>query len=140
MSIQIPAEQLRDQARIVAPPLRRNRGERAFDMHPAIHFALAGAYGSFVAILAGAFMGPQMVVPSAILLISVVALFLTPALWARVVPQDGLRRQSWPEFLREGVDTISGRLTAGQALAQILTLPALIVALALAMVAIRAAV
>ena len=96
-------------------------------------------YGSFVAILAGAFMAPEMVIPAAILLVSVVALFLTPALWARVVPDDGLRRQSWSEFLREGVDTITGPLTAGQALAQILTLPVLIVALALAMVTIRAA-
>ena len=139
MSIHLPAEQIRDQARVVEAPLRRNRGERVFDLHPAIHLALAGAYGSFVAILASAFMGPQMVVPGAILLITVVALFLTPALWARVVPDDGLRRQSWAEFLREGVDTITGRLTAGQALAQILTLPALILALGLAMVGIRAA-
>ena len=140
MSIHIPAEQLQDQARIVAAPLRRNRGERVFDLHPAIHLALAGVYGSFVAILAAAFMGPELIVPSAILLISVVALFLTPALWARVVPEDGLRRQSWSEFLREGVDTITGRLTAGQALAQILTLPVLLVGLAVAMVVIRAAV
>ena len=140
MSIHIPAEQLQDQAHVIAAPLRRNRGARPFDLHPAIHVAVAGAYLAFVGILAIAFMGPELVVPAAIFIVGVVALFLTPALWARVVPDEGLPLQSWSEFLREGVDTITGRLTAGQALAQILTLPVLVVGLAAAMAVIRATV
>lgn len=138
MSTHIPAEQLQDHARIVAAPLRRNRGERVFDLHPAIHAAVAGAYLAFVGILAAAFMGPELIVPTAIFIVGIVALFATPAFWARVVPDDGLPRQSWGEFLREGVDTITGRLTAGEALGQILTLPVLIVGLAAAMAAIHA--
>jgi Flp pilus assembly protein TadB len=122
----------------VAPPLRRNRGERVFDLHPGVHAMVAGAWMTFVAILCTAFMGPDLIVPAAIVVISVVALFVTPALWARVVPDDGLRRQSWGEFLQEGVECITGRLTAGQALAQIMTLPVLLVGLALVMAIIKA--
>jgi hypothetical protein len=114
-----------------APPLRRNRGERVFDLHPGVHAMVVGAWMAFVGILCTAFMGPDLIVPAAIVVVSVVALFVTPALWARVVPNDGLGRQSWAEFLQEGVECITGRLTVGQALAQIMTLPVLLVGLAL---------
>ena len=139
MSIHIPAEQFQDQARIVAAPsLRRNRGERVFDLHPALHLGLGACYLAFVGILAAAFMGPDLVIPTAIFIIGVAALLATPAWWARVVPDDGLRKPSFAEFMREGVETITGHLTSGQALAQILTLPALIVSLAFAMAIIKA--
>jgi hypothetical protein len=143
MSKHIPAAELGTQARIVAAPaqpLRRNRGTRVFDIHPGVHLITAGAYFAFVAILAAAFMGPDLIVPAGIFVVGVAALFLTPALWARVVPDDGLRKQSWAEFMAEGVECITGRLTTGQALAQILTLPALIVTLALTMAAIKASI
>jgi len=140
MSIHIPAEQIEARARIVTPPLRRNRGERAFDLHPAVHGLTIAAYLAFVGILCAAFMGPALVVPAAIIAVSVVALFVTPGLWARVVPDDEAPKQSWAEFMTEGVETITGRLTAGQALAQILTLPALIVMLAFVMAIIKATV
>jgi len=139
MSNHIPAQMLKQQARIVATPVsRRNRGERVFDIHPAIHLGLGAAYLAFVGILATAFMGPDLIVPTAIFVIGVIALLATPALWARIVPTDGLRKPSFGEFLREGVDTITGRLTAGEALAQILVLPALMVALAGVMALIKA--
>ena len=147
MSNRIPAGQIEAQARIVAAPapaaampLRRNRGERVFDIHPGVHLITAAAYFAFVGILAAAFTGPEMIVPTAIILIGVASLFVTPALWTRVVPDDGLRKQSWAEFMREGVECITGRLTGGQALAQILTLPVLVVGLAVAMVIIKASI
>ena len=138
MTVHQPIVQFEDAIVHCAPPLRPNRGERVFDLHPGVHFMVVGAWMAFVAILCTAFMGPDLVVPAAIVVVSVVALFVTPALWARVVPDDGLRRQSWAEFLHEGVECITGRLTAGQALAQIMTLPVLLVALALVMAIIKA--
>ena len=124
-----PAE-LAEKAAIVAAP-RRNRGERAFELHPAIHLMSIAAYLSFVLILTATFMGPDLVVGAGIVVVSVLALFLVPALWAQVVPDDGLRKQSWAEFLEEGVECITGRLTARQAMAQILTLPALLLGMGL---------
>ncbi|HLL31113.1 MAG TPA: hypothetical protein VK403_08970 [Allosphingosinicella sp.] len=138
MTVHQPIVRFQDAVVHAAPPLRRNRGERAFDLHPGVHAMVIGAWMAFVGILCTAFMGPDLIVPAAIVVVSVLALFVTPALWARVVPDDGLRRQSWAEFMQEGVECITGRLTAGQALAQILTLPVLLVGLALVMAVIKA--
>jgi len=122
---------LAEKARIHAAAPLRNRGARAFDLHPAVHFMLAGAWLGFVGILCAAFMGPDLILPAAIFLVGVAALFITPGLWARV-GDDGIeRKQSWAEFREEGVDTHTGRLTSGEALAQIMTLPVLVLALAL---------
>jgi hypothetical protein len=126
------AEQLRP------APLRRNRGERTFELHPAVHAMIIGAYLVFAAILGTAFMGPDLVVPMGIVFVSIAALFITPGLWARVNPDDGLRKQSWGEFMVEGVECLTGYLTARQALAQILVLPGLMVSLALVFAVIKA--
>jgi Flp pilus assembly protein TadB len=143
MSIHIPAAEIDARARLVAAPATRTaaapkRGRRVFDIHPAVHGLTIAAYALFATILCATFMAPGMIVPAAIVGVSVVALFLTPGLWARVVPDDGKPKQSWAEFMDEGVDTITGRLTAGAAMAQILTLPALVVLLAIAIAVIKA--
>jgi hypothetical protein len=138
MSIHIPAAVLEKKARIVAPPaLRRNRQERTFDLHPAVHLMLAGAWMSFVVILSAAFMGPDLVIPLGINIIGVSALFVVPGLWARVRPDHGSRRPSWSEFMAEGVETNTGHLETKEALAQIFILPVLLLSLATVMVAIK---
>ncbi len=142
MTAHHPLAQLQEDVRVArisaAAPLRRNRGERVFDLHPAVHFMLIGTYFAFAGILCLTFMGPDLVVPAAIVGIGIASLFITPGLWARVVPDDRLPKQSWADFLREGVDCITGRLTAGQALAQIMVLPALMVGLALVFAIVKA--
>ena len=145
MSIHISAAEIEARARVVAAPVaatsaERRRGRRAFDLHPAVHGLTIAAYAVFATILCTTFMAPGMIVPAAIVAVSVVALFLTPGLWARVVPDEGKPKQSWSEFMDEGVDTITGRLSAGAAMAQILTLPALVVCLAIAMAVIKSSV
>jgi hypothetical protein len=116
-------------ARIVPAPTIANRGARVFDLHPAVHLMLVGCYAAFVGILLTAFMGPDLIVSAAIVILSVIALFGTPALWARVAPEDEAPKQSWAEFRTEGMDCYTGHVTAGEALAQILVLPCLLVAL-----------
>ena len=138
MTVHQPYAIFQENVRPAAAPLRRNRGERTFDLHPAVHAMVIGAYFAFAGILCAAFMGKDLVVPAAIFAIGIAALFLTPGLWARVNPDDGLRKQSWAEFMQEGVDCITGRLTAGQALAQILVLPGLMVSLALVFAVVKA--
>ncbi len=142
MTVHQPFAQFREEVRIAsvgaATPLRRNRGERAFELHPAVHFMLIGAYFAFAGILCATFMGRDLVIPAAVFAIGIASLFLTPGLWARVNSDNGLRKQSWAEFLQEGVECITGRLTAGQALAQILVLPGLMVGLALVFAVVKA--
>jgi hypothetical protein len=138
MTIHHPAEILVEKARIVpAPALRRNRHERAFDLHPGVHFMVIGAWMGFIAILLAAFMGPDLVVPAGICILGAASLFVTPGLWARVKGDDGLPRQSWSEFMSEGVETYTGHLKSKEALAQIMILPALLIGLALFMAAVK---
>jgi hypothetical protein len=138
MSIHQPAHVLEQNARIVAPPaLRRNRQDRAFDLHPAVHLMIAGIWMTFVLVLSTAFMGPDLIIPTAINIVGVTALFLVPGLWSRVVPDNGGRRQSWSEFMAEGVETYTGHLKTRDALAQIFILPVLLLSLAGVMVVIK---
>jgi hypothetical protein len=138
MSIHHPAEVLEQKARIVpVPALRRNRQDRAFDLHPAVHLMIAGIWMTFVLVLSTAFMGKDLVIPTAINIVGITALFLVPALWSRIVPDNGGRRQSWSEFMAEGVETYTGHLNTKEALAQIFILPALLLGLATVMVAIK---
>lgn len=137
MSVHQPVAALEQKAILHAAPARGNRHQRTFDLHPAVHVMVAGAWLLFVGILSTAFMGDNLIIPTAINVIGVVGLFLVPALWAKVVPDDGLPRQSWEEFLREGVETYTGPLATRDALAQIFTLPILLLALASVMVLIK---
>lgn len=137
MSIHQPVAALQKKATVV-PVARPNRGERAFDIHPAVHAMLLGSYLAFAGILMTAFMGDDLKVAAGIIVIGILSLFITPAWWSRVVPDDGARKQSWAEFLQEGVECITGKLTAGQALAQIMVLPALMVGLAMVFALIKA--
>ena len=141
MSVHLPAE-LFDKARIASPPaaLKRNRGEYAFDLHPGVHAMVIGIWFAFVAVLCTAFMGQGLIVPAAICVICVTWLFVTPALWARILPKDGLRKQSWAEFREEGVHCYTGHLSSGEAMAQILVLPAMLLGLALFMAIVGAVV
>ena len=138
MSEHHSAEILEAKARILpAPRLARRRHERAFDLHPGVHLLVVGAWMGFVGILLAAFMNPGLAIPGAICLLGAASLFVTPSLWARVKGDDGLPRQSWAEFMEEGVQTFTGHLAAKEALAQILILPALLVGLALFMAVLK---
>ena len=130
MTMHQPFAQFAEDIRPVSfQPAKRNRGERVFDLHPAIHFGLVGAYLTFMGVLATSFMGPDLVIPTVIFGIGILSLFVTPAWWARVKGDD-LPKQSWADFCQEGVECLTGKLTANQALAQIMVLPALMVGLA----------
>jgi len=138
MTVHQPFAQFQEDIRPAEAPLLRNRGERTFDLHPAVHAMVIGTYFAFAGILCLTFMGKDLIIPAAIVVIGITSLFLTPGLWARVNPDDGLRKQSWAEFMSEGVDCITGHLTAHQALAQILVLPGLMLGLGFVFAVIKA--
>ncbi|HEV2568794.1 hypothetical protein [Sphingomonas sp.] len=139
MSFQSPSA-IFDAAKSAALPLRRNRAERVFDLHPALHVAMFAGFGLFLAILAAGLMSHELSLPMAICFVFLAAAFATPAAWARVAGQQEGRKQSWAEFMEEGVETATGRLGGGEAIVQVLILPALLVLWALAIIAIKAAV
>jgi hypothetical protein len=121
-----------------ARPLRTNLAPRTFNLHPALHLTTLGGYLTYLAIMAAAFMNPELVIPFAIFVIVVVAGFLVPGLWARVVPAATGRHQSLAEFVEEGVDTWTGPLSGKGAIAQVTIMPAVLVAWGLIVALIRA--
>ena len=119
-------------------PRLANRAERTFGLHPALFAATIGAYLAFLAIMAAAFMNPNLVIPFAIFVVYLGMYFGVPSLWARVVGRPVGRFQSWAEFRSEGMEIETGHIASGAAIAQVLVLPALIVGFALAVALIAA--
>jgi len=128
MSKQYKGDQLYQVADIVAAPgLRSNLAERPFGLHPALYAATIGAYFAFLAIMAATFMNAELVLPFAIFVIYIVMAFGVPGLWGRMTPRPSGRFQSWAEFQDEGMETETGRIGSGGAMAQVLVLPVLVV-------------
>jgi len=121
-----------------AAAAQRNRADRVFDLHPALHVALFGGFAAFLAILAAGLMTRELIIPMAICFVFIVAAFVTPALWARVAGDQPGRVQTLDEFMAEGVETATGHLSGGAAAVQVLILPVLLTLWALAIVTIRA--
>lgn len=113
-------------------PTLPNRAERTFGLHPALFVATVASYFAFLAILAAAFMNPNLIIPFAIFVAYLVMYFGVPGLWARVVGRPVGRFQSWAEFRSEGMDILTGPIGSGGAIAQVLVLPILIVGFAVA--------
>lgn len=64
--------------------------------------------------------------------------FAVPALWTRMGPSNPVGALSWQRFQREGIATLTGRLGARDAAAQVRILPALVFFWGLACVTIAA--
>lgn len=101
---------------------------RTFDLPPVLHLATAGAYFAFLGFMGTAFMNPELFIPFAIFGTFIAMAFLVPGAWAKIAPKAPGRHQSWDEFMREGIVCATGRLKGGEAIAQVMTLPILIVA------------
>lgn len=121
-----------------AAPRLSNRAERTFGLHPALFVATIGSYFAFLAILAAAFMNPNLLIPYAIFVAYLVMYFGVPGLWAKVVGRPVGRFQSWAEFRSEGMDILTGHISSGGAVAQVLVLPVLVVGFGLAVALIAA--
>lgn len=121
---------------LILPPASNGR---AFDLHPALFAMTIGCYLGFLLVMGMAFMTGELVIPFAIFVAYIGMGFGVPALWARVSPAKG-RPESWAQFLSRGVNTGSGHLTAGAAIAQMMTVPILILLWGVAIVAIRASI
>ena len=115
----------------IAPRLS-NRAERTFGLHPALFVATIGSYFAFLAVMAAAFMNPNLIIPFAIFVAYLMMYFGVPGLWARVAGRPVGRFQSWAEFRSEGMDILTGHIGSGGAIAQVLVLPFLVVGFALA--------
>lgn len=116
-----------------------NRSGRAFDLHPALHVALFGAFFVYLGIMWTAFGEAQLAIPFAIFAVFLAGSFVTPALWARVFPHTG-PKADWSCFVRDGFTCETGHLTAGATVAQVMIMPAMLILWGIAIAVIRASV
>lgn len=107
-------------------PAPRQVIDRSFELPTGLYVTTVGLYLGFLAVMAGAFMNPGLVLPMVIFALFVVAGFGTPMLWARMAPENRQRALTWGQFRNRGIQTATGPLDAGAATVQVLILPALI--------------
>lgn len=99
---------------------------RTFELPPMLYALTAGAYLCFIALLATAFATNELFLPVAVMAILIVAGFGVPMLWTKMQPDNKDVALTWGQFRNRGIETHTGRMTAGDATTQVLVLPTLI--------------
>jgi len=134
-------EQIAEQAIIhaVAPAAIRNAAlDRSFELPSVLYAITAGLFLAFIGIMAAGFAHPEMILPTAIFALFIIAFFAVPAIWVRMQPENPVRAMSWARFQAKGIQTATGLVDARAATAQVLILPVLIVLWGVAAVTIAA--
>ena len=99
---------------------------RTFEIPPAVYALTVGGYLGFLAILTIAVGHPELIIPMVIFTFVIVAGFALPTIWSRMHPENSSKALTWGQFRQQGISTHTGRLTAGEATAQVLVLPMLV--------------
>ena len=114
--------------------------DRSFELPHGLYLATGGLYLGFLAVLAVGLSSPGLIIPLTICAVFIVMAFAVPATWARLKPDNPVAPLAWARFRHQGIMTQTGRLSAGEATAQMLVLPLLIFAWAIVCVTIAATV
>lgn len=128
MSRHLTRELVAQQAEVRRELLHPVVVDRSFELPRALYIATASLYLGFIAVLGLGLATPGLLIPMAIFAVFIVAGFGLPAVWVSMKPDNAVRQLDWGRFRRQGIATLTGRLTAGEAAAQMLVLPILIFA------------
>ena len=110
--------------------------DRNFELPTSIYGAMAALFAVAAGVMAFGFAAPGMVVPTGIIAIFIAMFFAVPTQWVRMKPANPQSAMTWSRFQREGIITPYGHTTAQDAAMQVLILPAVILAWAIAVVTI----
>jgi hypothetical protein len=124
----------------VAQEIVRTRVDRTFELPTGLYAMTVGLYLAFFAMMSVAFMNPELAIPMVVIAAFVFFGFRVAGKWASMKPDSDSEPLTWSQFRNRGIMTMSGKLTAGQAAAQVLILPALILVWGIAVAIIAAAV
>lgn len=138
MSRHFSREAIAEQAEVRVELLQPFTVDRSFEVPKPIYAATGALYLGFVAIMAVGFSSPGLVIPLAICAVFMAMFFAVPAMWVRMKPEGAVAELPWDRFVGQGISTLTGRLSAGEAAAQMLVLPVLIFLWAIACVTIAA--
>lgn len=111
--------------------------DRNFGLPTALYGATIACYLGFLLTVGSAFANPVLAIPMAIIVLLIAAFFGVPAIWTRLRGNPS-EPATLGEFERSGIMTNTGRLSAGEASAQVLVLPVLLVCWGLAVAVIAA--
>ncbi|MCT2398277.1 hypothetical protein [Novosphingobium mangrovi (ex Huang et al. 2023)] len=137
MSKYLSQEDLQDIAVVTDTPARTGI-DRNFGLPGGLYVATVGLYLGFIGLMAALFLNPELAIPMVLFAGFVVFAFGLAGYWAKMKPDNDSAPMSWGQLAARGIDTLSGRLTAGEAAIQVLTLPVLILGWGLAVAAVVA--
>ena len=120
---------------IVAAPAERACADQSFELPRGLYVAMAALFAGFVGVLSLAFRGGHMAVVYGVIFAFIAAFFAIPTMFPAMAP-DGKKPLSWAIFRMRGIQTATGRTSAGEATALVLLLPFLIFCFGMAVAAI----
>lgn len=126
MSKHFTRQLVAEHAAIVAAPKQRHEVDRTFELPKGLYAATVTLYLGFLAVMATGLPTPGLIIPMAIFTLFVVAGFGVPAIWARLAPVSASKPMSYARLRRDGIQTLTGRLSAKDATVQMLILPVII--------------
>lgn len=137
MSQKIAVSELTRVATVSDAPVR-TRVDRNFGLPSGLYAATVGLYLAFIGLMATLFLNPELVIPMVVFAGFIAFSFSVAGFWTKMNPENDTAPLSWGQFANRGIETLSGRLTAGEATIQVLILPVLILAWGLAIAVIVA--
>lgn len=125
MTTRVKSEVLVARDEVVAPPVQRSCDDQSFELPSGLYIAMASLFAGFVGVLGLSFRGGHMAVVYGVIFAFIAAFFAIPAIFPAMAP-DRKKALSWSTFRIRGIDTATGRTSAGEATALVLLLPFLI--------------
>ena len=135
MTTRVKPEVLIARDEIVAAPAERACTDQSFELPTGLYIAMAALFAGFVAVLSLSFRGGHMAVVYGVIFAFIAAFFAVPAMFPAMAP-DRKKALSWAMFRMRGIQTATGRSSAGEATALVLLLPFLIFCFGMAVAAI----
>jgi hypothetical protein len=115
-----------NEAAIVHAALPPAGVDRTMGLPTRLYVATAACYFGFLAILSLALMEPGLAIPMAICFLFVAMFAGVVAKWVRMDPPNSASALSWAAFQRDGMFINTGHIAARDAVAQVLTVPLMI--------------
>lgn len=109
-----------------SPP--RHTVDRTMGLPVGVYAALGACYFGFLGTLSIGLMDPGLAIPVAICFLFLVMFGGCIALWVRMSPANSSQALTWAQFKRQGIMTYTGRMSAPDAIGQIMTVPVLLFA------------
>lgn len=127
MSQHVSHAELASVANVAAAPAQ-TKVNRTFELPAGLYAITVGCYLGFLGLMSVLFMNGELALPMVAFVISIVGGFGLGYKWVAMQPGNDSQTLTMGQFSNRGIQTLSGRLTAAEASAQVLILPVLLLA------------